>query len=610
MGLLQPSFGTTLTIKNYSGGGGTEKTIEEIITLMKAINSNFNIFYFDPYNYPYIVGGAVCPTDTTDIYMINEEKYTQYTNMVGIRGEKNGASVNVIPYNSMSPMYQYNQYGNAMISAGVAHNFTGATFDGNSYSIAYGNYQNDFIFVTTLNCNIYINNELSTNWENITVKLNHNITQATILDLTAATSDKECSYNSNTLFTPETDFRDFVISGTAYNQDMIFADDELMLYKKNGSYIQCYSYYHDPSNYGGGWSIYYQGETIGGFDGNMLGKYDKYYGVAFLIDEVNQNGQILACYSYYPNTSWNQKHYTKRLITNSNKLHKAYLLIKEILTGAKIKVNYYLPDYEYTYAKITYKQDSEPDSETDGESVEILKDETSVNIEGLEEEKTYYFKIFTDKSESEAFPYTVEVDPVPPEYKTYIDNINGTGFDWIRELEQDTATITNSDRSTFTADMYKYYPMNKVTWYTHSHQGTDVEYWNKTTFAGQTTALFVSSKIDKVEINSNNNVYSCTITKNNENSVTSPDRMFVYEKNVTMGGVYTKDTLPRGWYANFNYHSGYLAYGPSCNPFYLAGSWATRTFSGTLTEVFEQLQRYVRNIDIYVDGVLWSKAGK
>lgn len=321
------------------------------------------------------------------------------------------------------------------------------------------------------------------------------------------------------------------------------------------------------------------------------------------IDEENQEGRIGVFLEPPSGTGtsigWN----------NQNKNRQAYEFITQnALANAKIKVNYYLPDYDYTYAKITYKQDSEPASETDGESVEILKDETSVNIEGLEEEKTYYFKIFTDKSESEAFQYTVEVDPVPPEYKTYIDNINGTGFDWIRKLEQDTATITNSDRSTFTADMYKYYPMNKVTWYTHSHQGTDVENWNKTTFAGQTTALFVSSKIDKVEINSNNNVYSCTITKNND-SVTSPDRMFVYEKTVTMGGVYTKDTLPRGWYANFNYHSGYLAYGPNCNPFYLAGSWATRTFSGTLTEVFEQLQRYVRNIDVYVDGVLWSKAG-
>lgn len=83
------------------------------------------------------------------------------------------------------------------------------------------------------------------------------------------------------------------------------------------------------------------------------------------------------------------------------------ILTAHINTGATIKVNYYLPDYDYTYAKITYKQDSEPASETDGTSVNILKDETSVNIEGLEEEKTYYFKIFTDKSESEAFPYTI-----------------------------------------------------------------------------------------------------------------------------------------------------------------------------------------------------------
>lgn len=334
------------------------------------------------------------------------------------------------------------------------------------------------------------------------------------------------------------------------------------------------------------------------------------YKWALAIDEANQKAAFIAggitidnYYSYvgYANSNNDSSHTSTNLYN---------WLIGSGLLGATIKVNYYLPNDEYTYAKITYKQNTSPIDQNDGDSVDIDPSLSSVNIEGLEENETYWFTIFTNKSESEAFEYTVEVDPVPPEYKTYIDNINGTGFDWIRELEQDTATITNSDRSTFTADMYKYYPMNKVTWYTHSHQGTDIEYWNKTTFAGQTTALFVSSKIDKVEINSNNNVYSCTITKNNENSVTSPDRMFVYEKTVTMGGVYTKDTLPRGWYANFNYHSDYLAYGPNCNPFYLAGSWATRTFSGTLTEVFEQLQKYVRNIDIYVDGVLWSKAGK
>jgi len=120
------------------------------------------------------------------------------------------------------------------------------------------------------------------------------------------------------------------------------------------------------------------------------------------IDEENQEGRIGVFLEPPSGTGtsigWN----------NQNKNRQAYEFITQnALANAKIKVNYYLPDYEYTYAKITYKQDSEPASETDGESVEILKDETSVNIEGLEEEKTYYFKIFTDKSESEAFPYTV-----------------------------------------------------------------------------------------------------------------------------------------------------------------------------------------------------------
>lgn len=274
--------------------------------------------------------------------------------------------------------------------------------------------------------NIYINDELLLNWENITVNLKHNITQATILDMNAATANQECSYNSNTLFTPGTDFRDFAISGTEYNQDMIFADDELMLYKKYESYIQCYSYYHSSSDNGGGWKIYYQGEAIGGYTGGTFGKYDKYFGVAFLVDEEHEYGQIIECYSYYPNTSWNQKHYTKRLITNSNMLHKAYLLIKEILTGAKVKVNYMIPEGNYQYCKLTYKPDYQPENQNDGTSIDISPNASSVNVEGLDENQLYYFTLFTDKSESEPFPFVVgDMDhyPVPTEFKTEYDNI-------------------------------------------------------------------------------------------------------------------------------------------------------------------------------------------
>lgn len=262
-------------------------------------------------------------------------------------------------------------------------------------------------------------------WENITVNLKHNITQATILDMNAATANQECNYDTNTLFTPGTDFRDFAISGTEYNQDMIFADDELMLYKKYESYIQCYSYYHSPTDNGGGWKIYYQGEAIGGYTSGTFGKYDKYFGVAFLVDEEHEYGQIIECYSYYPNTSWMQKHHTKRLITNSNMLHKAYLLIKEILTGATVKVSYYLPDDNYTYTKLTYNSEHEPEDKDDGTSIDILPSNTSVNVEGLEEDTLYYFTIFTNKSESEPFPFIVGEVPgptPPPVEATYFIN--------------------------------------------------------------------------------------------------------------------------------------------------------------------------------------------
>jgi len=79
---------------------------------------------------------------------------------------------------------------------------------------------------------------------------------------------------------------------------------------------------------------------------------------------------------------------------------------------ATVKVNYTLPsDQNYTYAKIVYKKDTRPDNEEDGTAVTILKDETFVNISKLDVGSNYWFTIFTDKNQSESFPYTVEELP-------------------------------------------------------------------------------------------------------------------------------------------------------------------------------------------------------
>lgn len=74
---------------------------------------------------------------------------------------------------------------------------------------------------------------------------------------------------------------------------------------------------------------------------------------------------------------------------------------------ALCKINYYLPYDDYEYAKITYKGDEEPQDVNDGLSITIVKTESSINVNNLLEGQLYWFKIFTNKSESNGFPYVV-----------------------------------------------------------------------------------------------------------------------------------------------------------------------------------------------------------
>lgn len=74
---------------------------------------------------------------------------------------------------------------------------------------------------------------------------------------------------------------------------------------------------------------------------------------------------------------------------------------------ATCKVTYFLPNDDYQYTKLTYKKDVQPESVNDGIIVNLDPTQDSVNVEGLIENASYWFKIFTNKSESEAFGYTV-----------------------------------------------------------------------------------------------------------------------------------------------------------------------------------------------------------
>ena len=81
---------------------------------------------------------------------------------------------------------------------------------------------------------------------------------------------------------------------------------------------------------------------------------------------------------------------------------------------ATCKIKYYLPANDYTYSKITFKEDTAPIDVNDGYSIDISQNDSEINIEGLVEATKYYFTIFTDKSESESFPYIIGLPPGPP----------------------------------------------------------------------------------------------------------------------------------------------------------------------------------------------------
>ena len=153
---------------------------------------------------------------------------------------------------------------------------------------------------------------------------------------------------------------------------------------------------------------------------------------------------------------------------------QAYEFITQNLLGATVNVNYYIPDDTYQYAKITYKQNTSPIDQNDGDSVDIDPTLSSVNIKGLEEEKTYWFIIFTDKSESEAFPFLV---PELIDYGNMIFNDNSE-----ITVVNNNSSVTAITTPKFLVDTYK----EKSTQSGYSYMNANANTWligpsNKTT---------------------------------------------------------------------------------------------------------------------------------
>ena len=109
----------------------------------------------------------------------------------------------------------------------------------------------------------------------------------------------------------------------------------------------------------------------------------------------------------------------------------AILVGEQVDDPTLVTIQYIVPTGTYEYIKLVYKVDSAPTSITDGTAVDILQTNRSVTISGIANGNTYFFKIFTDVSESEPYEFTTTKPPIASNYVFELD-LSTDGKDIVR----------------------------------------------------------------------------------------------------------------------------------------------------------------------------------
>ena len=109
----------------------------------------------------------------------------------------------------------------------------------------------------------------------------------------------------------------------------------------------------------------------------------------------------------------------------------AILVGEQVDDPTLVTIQYIVPTGTYEYIKLVYKVDSAPTSITDGTAVDILQANRSVTISGIANGNTYFFKIFTDVSESEPYEFTTTKPPIASNYVFELD-LSTDGKDIVR----------------------------------------------------------------------------------------------------------------------------------------------------------------------------------
>lgn len=109
----------------------------------------------------------------------------------------------------------------------------------------------------------------------------------------------------------------------------------------------------------------------------------------------------------------------------------AILVGEQVDDPTLVTIQYIVPTGTYEYIKLVYKVDSAPTSITDGTAIDILQANRSVTVSGIANGNTYFFKIFTDVSESEPYEFTTTKPPIASNYVFELD-LSTDGKDIVR----------------------------------------------------------------------------------------------------------------------------------------------------------------------------------
>ena len=161
----------------------------------------------------------------------------------------------------------------------------------------------------------------------------------------------------------------------------------------------------------------------------------------------------------------------------------------------------------------------------------------------------------------------------PEEYRQYLDKINGGGFWW---KDYPNKNYYNASQQGMVSEAY---PPSTISWISNY----DDYSYNFTPTASRTQYCTVCA-IQNVYITSNNDIYSVSHT------ISGSKQAFLYNNQQGwIGNVFTNQTFA----------TSYLGQNPD---------GTTLSTSGTLAQVLSWMSYRFRNVNIYVDGILWSSA--